>query len=69
MYKNSTLIFNKYRKYVRYRWTYINPPQIKNKKTTIDRHKKFIRDKLDDILSPATKEYLKLKKNEKEMKK
>ena len=58
MYKNSTLIFNRY-------LNYIKSPYMKNKKTTIDRQKKFIRDKLDDILSPPTKGYLKL---EKEMK-
>ena len=58
MYKNSVLIVNKCIKYLK-------PSHVKNKKTTIDRHQKFISDKLDNILSPATKEYLML---EKEMK-
>jgi hypothetical protein len=63
MYKNSTLIFNRYLNYVK-------SPYIKNKQTTIDRQQKFIRDKLNDTLSPATKEYLKLQREIKnEMKK
>jgi len=63
MYKNSTLIFNRYLKYVK-------SPYIKNKQITIDRQKKFIRDKLNDTLSSATKEYLKLQREIKnEMKK
>jgi len=55
MHKNSVLIVNKCIKYIK-------PSHVKNKK-------KFIRNKLDDILSPATKEYLKLEKElQKELK-
>jgi hypothetical protein len=62
MYKNSVLIVNKCIKYIK-------PSLVKNKKTTIDQQKKFIRDKLDNILSPATNEYLKLEKElQKELK-
>ena len=55
MYKNSVLIVNKCIKYIK-------PSHVKNKKTTIDQQKKFIHTKLDNMLSPATKEYLKLDK-------
>ena len=62
MYKNSVLIVNKCIKYIK-------PSHVKNKQTTIDQQQKFIRNKLDNILSPATKEYLKLEKElQKELK-
>ena len=55
MYKNFRFLINNCNKYMKI--------QTKNKNININEtRQKFIRDKLDNILSPATKDYLKLKK-------
>jgi hypothetical protein len=60
MYKNSKFAVNNCIKYVTSRI------KNKNKNIYVESHQQFIHDKLDNILSSAAKEYLKL---EKEMKK